>query len=216
MALRDLRSEIRLAMPVWDAPTRLFHAALVLVVVASFVTAWEGRPAAHLLAGQLLLVLLLFRLAWGVVGSETARLGQMLPPPGAVLDELARFGARGPDNTVGHGAIGGWLAALMLALLMAQAGSGLAMAMAGIHGAGAAWLGLHRDGAWLLLGVIGLHLLRIVAVAVVKRHDLVRPMITGKKRLPAATPAPRMVSTLPALIILVIAAALIWLLALRF
>jgi hypothetical protein len=50
---------------------------------------------------------------------------------------------------------------------------------------------------------------------VVKRHNLLRPMITGKKRLPATTPAPRMASSLLALVILLVAALLVWLLVTR-
>ncbi len=67
----------------------------------------------------------------------------------------------------------------------------------------------------MLLGLIGLHILAIVAYAVVKKHDLVRPMISGKKKLPAATRAPRMASPLLALAILVVAAAAVWALATR-
>ena len=59
--------------------------------------------------------------------------------------------------------------------------------------------------------VVLLHVIAIIAYAVVKRHDLVRPMLTGKKRLPAATPAPRMVSPMLAGVVLIVMAALVWL-----
>jgi cytochrome b len=67
----------------------------------------------------------------------------------------------------------------------------------------------------ILLGLIVLHVLAVVAYAMVKRHDLVRPMITGKKRLPAATRAPRMTSPLLALVILAVMGVCVWLLATR-
>jgi hypothetical protein len=41
---------------------------------------------------------------------------------------------------------------------------------------------------------------------VLKKHDLVRPMITGKKLLPATIPAPAMASPLLALVLFAIAA----------
>ena len=75
--------------------------------------------------------------------------------------------------------------------------------------------GYHGLNFYILLGLIGLHVLAVIAYAVVKRHDLVRPMISGKKRLPAATRAPRMASPLLALVILLIAAAAVWALATR-
>src|SRR5579884_4227604 len=54
-----------------------------------------------------------------------------------------------------------------------------------------------------------LHVLAILAYWLVKRHNLLRPMITGKKRLPAATRPPRMASSALALLILIGAAALV-------
>jgi cytochrome b len=54
------------------------------------------------------------------------------------------------------------------------------------------------------------HVAAVILYGVVKRHDLVRPMITGKKRLPAATRAPRMASPVLAAVILVVCAALVW------
>jgi len=58
-----------------------------------------------------------------------------------------------------------------------------------------------------LLAAVILHVLVVIAYAVVKKHDLVRPMITGKKRLPAATHAPRLASPLLALLVLLLATA---------
>ena len=68
--------------------------------------------------------------------------------------------------------------------------------------------GLHALNFKLLLFAVSAHVLAVILYAVVKRHDLVRPMITGRKRLPAATPAPRMVSPLAALAVLAVAAGI--------
>ena len=67
----------------------------------------------------------------------------------------------------------------------------------------------------IILGLICLHVLAIIAYAVVKRHNLLRPMITGRKRLPGATRQPRMASSLLAFLILVLAGVLVWILATR-
>ena len=66
-----------------------------------------------------------------------------------------------------------------------------------------------------LLAAIGLHLLAIGAYALVKRHDLVRPMITGKKLLPAATRAPRLAPNALGLAILAAAAVVVAVIASR-
>ena len=64
-----------LRIPVWDAPVRLFHWALAVLVVFSYTTGKIGGSWLewHMRSGYTILALLAFRLAWGVVGSETAR-----------------------------------------------------------------------------------------------------------------------------------------------
>ena len=55
---------------VWDLPTRVFHWALVVLVVFSFVTAKIGGNALtyHMWSGYTILTLVLFRIVWGVIG----------------------------------------------------------------------------------------------------------------------------------------------------
>ena len=55
-----------------------------------------------------------------------------------------------------------------------------------------------------------LHVVAIIAYAVVKRHDLVRPMVTGKKRLPPTTRQPRFASPILAVIVLAAAGIFVW------
>jgi cytochrome b len=201
MALRNTSRRLQLPMPVWDGATRLFHWLLVVVVVLSYVTAWVGATALHLASEYLMLALLLFRLIWGVVGSDTARFAWFLQNPRAALRELAELPARTPDTQVGHTAACGWMTVIMLVLLTVQVCTDLA---------GAAVHALVSD---LVLGVIALHLLAILAYAVVKKHNLVRPMITGRKRLGAATPAPRMASPMLALAVALVACAVVAIIA---
>jgi len=210
-------------MRVWDAPTRLFHWLLVVLVVFSYASIKLNWLDLHILSGETILALLLFRLVWGVVGSQTARFGYFLRNPLAGLRHLAALGRREPDTELGHNAAGGWMVVVLLAALLAQVGSGLFAydtdAFVGgplthlvPEAAGTRALAVHHLSFTVLAIVVGLHVLAVLFYAVVKRHDLVRPMITGKKRLPATTRAPRMASPLLAAAILVVAAALVWLL----
>ena len=66
---------------VWDAPTRLFHWLVVALVAAAYVTWRLNWMNWHALVGDALLVLLFFRLLWGVLGSETARFSRFLVSP---------------------------------------------------------------------------------------------------------------------------------------
>ncbi len=199
MALRNVNRDFLLPMPVWDRATRLFHWVLVVAVAAAYGSAWAHQPALHRASGFAVLALLLFRVAWGFVGSDTARFARFVKPPGAALRQLAALPVRAPDRTVGHNAACGWMTLIILIALAAGVGTGLAPAARG-----------HAQAAWILLGVIALHLVAVLAYAVFKRQNLVRPMITGRKRLPGATPAPRMMSQALALLLLLIAGAVSW------
>ena len=208
MALRNVNRDFLLPMPVWDRATRLFHWLLLLAVAAAYAGAWAHQPALHRASGFCVLALLLFRIAWGFVGSDTARFAQFMKPPAATWRHLADLPVRAPDRSVGHNAACGWMTVIILALLAGTVGTGLAHA--------ARHPTAHAQMAWILLGVIALHLVAVLAYAVFKRQNLVRPMITGRKRLPGATPAPRMMSQALALLLLLIAAAVSWAVSLWF
>jgi len=211
-----------LLMRVWDAPTRLFHWAIVLLLGFSYLSVEREWVQLHFLSGYAVLALLLFRLAWGFVGSETSRFRQFLRSPGAGLRHLAAFGKREPDTEIGHNAAGGWMVLAMLLVLLVQASSGLfsnndidskGPLAHRVSKATSDWLsGLHSTSFYVLLGLVALHIVAIIAYAVVKRHDLVRAMVTGKKRLPANLRQPRFASPLLAAGILAVAAGAVWVL----
>jgi cytochrome b len=187
---------------VWDFWTRLFHWALVTLLVASYVTAEFGEFEWHMRCGFCVLALLLFRVAWGVVGSDTARFSQFLRGPGAVWHHLRGFLGREPDVTVGHNPAGGWAVMAILLVLCVQVATGL-FADDDISEAGPfaqlvdrpmrRWLtGLHHKSFNVLLGLAALHVAAIGAYWVARRQNLVWPMVTGVKWLPARVAAPRL------------------------
>ncbi len=222
MAPRKPTTGLILPMKIWDLPTRLFHWILVVLIAGSYVTIKLNMLALHMLCGEAILVLLLWRLVWGLIGSETARFSQFIRHPFAAIRHLLHFPRREPDTQIGHNEAGGWMVVGILALLLAQVGTGLfgrndedfvegplSKLIAGPLSE--TLLTLHFLTFDLIKIVVLLHVIAIIAYAVVKRHDLVRPMLTGKKRLPAATPAPRMVSPMLAGVVLIVMAALVWL-----
>lgn len=218
MARQVRQPALFLPMRVWDLPTRLFHWLLVLLVPASYVTMRLNMMDLHMTLGTVLLALLLFRWIWGFVGSETARFGHFLGSPLRALRFLARIGVREPDTQIGHSPAGGWMTLLLLLLLSVQVAAGLcANDGAATEGPLAKYVGGHASDVLsyvhavtfkLILAAVALHLLAIATYAVVKKQNLVRPMVTGKKRLPGATRAPRMASPLLALGVLAIAGAI--------
>jgi cytochrome b len=203
-------------VPVWDGPIRLFHWGVVALVFTSWLTQYEGWMQAHEVAGYTTFAALLFRLAWGVVGSDTARFRSFLANPVAALAHLRRFARREPDREIGHNAAGGWMVLVLLLLLAVQVGTGLCAndevsmegPLAHVVGSDASnWLShVHAVNFKLIEAAIVLHLLAIATYRLLG-HDLVRPMLTGRKRLPATMPAPRLVSPLRGLTVFLVAAA---------
>ncbi len=207
-------------MRVWDAPTRLFHWAIVVLIAVSYFSMKFDKVELHYLSGYTMLALLLFRLCWGIFGSETARFRQFLRSPVAGLRHFADFTKREPDREVGHNAAGGWMVLVMLLALAVQAVTGL-FAGDPIEGGGPFLdqIGrapqhllstIHQVNFNIILALISIHVIAIIVYAVVKRHDLVRPMITGKKRLPPATRQPRFASPILAGIVLAAAGLFVW------
>ena len=209
----------RVRVQVWDAPIRLFHWAIVILVCTSWITQYENWMQWHMLSGYSLLALLLFRLAWGVAGSDTARFGHFLKSPVAVFRHLSHLGRREPDTGIGHNPAGGWMVLVMLVLLLVQAVTGL-FANDDVMTEGPfsdlvskGWSDrlttLHAFNFTLIEIVIALHLLAILAYGLLKGHDLVRPMITGRKTLPASAPPPRIASPAWAAVLLAAAAGIV-------
>ncbi|TCZ65929.1 cytochrome b/b6 domain-containing protein [Roseicella aquatilis] len=204
---------------VWDGWVRLVHWATVLLLALSWWSGETGRMQLHTLSGYAVLTLVLFRIAWGFLGSDTARFGRFLRSPAAVLRHLGQFRRPGPDREIGHNAAGGWMVLVLLALLLAQPLTGLFSAeepefsygakgpLAGLVSPGTSnWLtGLHEVTFDLILLAAGLHVLAVLAYRFIRRHDLVRPMLTGVKWLPMGTAAPRLGS--PALAVALLAGA---------
>ena len=213
-------------MQVWDVPTRLFHWLLLLGVLGCWLTDEFSLFEIHKLCGEAVLALLLFRVVWGFIGSETARFSHFLRSPFAAIRHLLNFPRREPDHTVGHNEAGGWMVLAMLLMLLVQTGTGLFVNDADSFIAGplaphlseaggdTAWT-IHRLSFTVLEVLMALHVLAIIAYALVKRHDLVRPMVTGKKRLPAATQQPAMASPLKGAAVFVGCALVVWVLVTR-
>jgi cytochrome b len=209
---------------VWDLPIRLFHWVAAALVLMLYLTSRWNRMDWHVRAGDALLALILFRLLWGLFGSDTARFARFVRSPSAVLRYLARLLRRGPDDQLGHNPAGGWMVVAMLALLLAQSLTGVFVLNDVVNegpftelvpaAVANAMTALHDRVLWdLLLAAIALHILAILGYALVKRHDLTRPMLTGRKWLRETTPRPRMARPALALLLLASAAGLAALIA---
>jgi cytochrome b len=182
---------------VWDAPVRLFHWSLVLLIPFSYISVRMEWMELHLFSGFTILTLLLFRVAWAVVGSDTARFTSFVKGPRQVLRYLASLGRVGSEPYTGHNPAGGWMVVLMLGLLFLQALTGLgANDDLLTEGPFAKYLGKHLSNrvsfvhGWnfdLLLAAMAMHILAIAYYAAIRRENLIYPMITGWRTMTAPT-----------------------------
>ena len=178
---------------VWDLPTRLFHWLLAACVVAQVATAYIGGNAMawHLRLGYAVMSLLLFRLVWGLVGGRWSRFGAFIYSPQSVYNYLKGRGK--PEHAAGHSPIGAGSVFAMLAILLAQVGSGLLsddeIAFAGpltrfvSNTSVSLATNYHKNiGKWILLALVVLHILAIVFY-LWRKHNLVGAMLHGDKEL---------------------------------
>jgi cytochrome b len=105
----------------WDLPTRIFHWGLVCCLPLAWLTAEIGNYEAHSWIGYTVIVLVVTRVMWGLVGSRHSRFTDFLVGPGGLQAYLRGQGYR----SAGHNPLGGWSIVVMLLLLLLQAGSGL-------------------------------------------------------------------------------------------
>lgn len=185
---------------VWDVPTRLFHWALVGLVGYLWWTGENGPMEYHMLTGYAVLALILWRLMYGLIGSTTARFTDFVKGPSAVIGYLkTAFGKGGNAGAkryvLGHNPAGGWMVVLLLLLVLSQAGTGL-FANDDIFSEGPlanlvskstsdALTGWHKNILFPALQIlVGLHVLAALFYLFVKKENLIRAMVTGRKPVP--------------------------------
>lgn len=197
---------------IWDTPTRLFHWLTAVLVAAAYATWRFDRMDWHVWIGYALLALVIFRLLWGFVGSETARFAEFLASPRVAFAHLAHLFRREPDREIGHNPAGGWMVLALLALLLGESLSGLYInndvaddgPLTQIVPARISNLidALHTYLWWILLAAVTLHVLAVAVYRMAKGQNLVLPMVTGRKTLPPETRAPALAGPLRALLVL--------------
>ena len=216
----DTPGEAGRKVPIWDRPTRIFHWVLAILFVVCFVSGSRGQFDIHIPAGQALLVLVVARILWGLVGSETSRLSRLVRSPATILAYVQTVPRREPDRYGGHNPLGGLSVIAMLALLLLQTGLGLFAAdVDGLHEGPLSFLvsyDLAREASELhalvvdvLLVLVGLHLAAILFHLVYKRENLTGAMVTGRGPVPERSNRPRIAGDGRAILVLAVAAAIV-------
>ena len=210
---------------IWDLPTRLFHWTLVLLIGLLYATGeFELLDMRwHFWCGYAALALILFRILWGFLGSQTSRFKEFVRGPAAISGYVKAMFSTSQKISIGHNPLGGWSVLALLASVLLQAVTGLfASDEIDTDGPFAAHVSgrtvklmtrLHHWNQNVLLGLICLHIVAVLLYLLLRHENLVRPMISGRRHLPGAAPLRFTNGWLAAVLLLLSAvavAAVIW------
>lgn len=179
-------------LPVWDLPTRLFHWLFAAAFFAAYLLGEEeGWLGWHSYFGYLVAGLVLFRLAWGLVGGRYSRFSNFPPNPASAWRYLTGLMKGTAKRHVGHNPAGALAIYALLALGLATALSGMAL-LGADKGLGP--LAGQVPGGWedaleemheicvnAMLAVVALHLAGVIFGSLAHRENLPRSMLTGYK-----------------------------------
>jgi cytochrome b len=201
---------------VWDLPTRLFHWLLALMVVALFITGSMGGNLIerHMQLGYAVLVLLLFRVIWGVMGGYWSRFASFFPTPSRLTAYL-KGETHLPQTHIGHNPLGAFSVFALLLILLVQVGTGLIsddeIAFTGplVHWVSSATTTLatnyHKNyGKFIIISLVFAHVVAIVFYALIKEKNLIPAMLHGYQDAPASASWPSSADHLRARVLAVV------------
>jgi cytochrome b len=168
-------------------------------VFTGFVTPewWMG---VHVWTGYGLVALMVFRLVWGIFGSEYSRVVSFIYPPRDTFEHLRGLLLLRPPHYVGHNPTGALMVFALTGVIIALVVTGLLVlggeekqgplsAVIG-YSVGAAAKSAHFWLTMLLLALVTGHVVGVVTESVLTHDNLVRAIVTGWKKLPPAAPVP--------------------------
>lgn len=157
----------------------------------------------HEFAGYSILVLVLLRMIWGVIGTKYARFTNFIYKPEVIkhyLSDSLRFKAK---RYLGHNPLGGVMVVVLLIMLVltswtgieAEASGGLGLNKSSIQIIKMAvadddgdeegdefWEEIHEFFAHFTLLLVILHITGVIISSLTHGENLIRAMVTGRKR----------------------------------
>lgn len=193
-------------LPIWDPLVRVLHWALLTAVGVAAATGFFGDATSrtlHVGAGLAACALVLVRVLWGFSGPTYARFASFVPAPATLVAYVRELRRQNQPRYLGHNPLGAVMVLALLAMIAVLTLTGLVtlggvlksgpLAFATSFATGWSARELHELAAFLLLGLVTLHLAGVVVES--RRHgeNLVRAMMTGRKQAAqdAVTPTPR-------------------------
>ena len=193
---------------VWDAPTRILHAAIAGTVTLALVIGLAADDdgtlfALHMIAGLAAGCFIVLRIAWGVLGSRYSRLGSWPLAPGELARYLTGIMTGRAKRYVGHNPGTSWMSLMLFLMVGLLIVTGLA---------GEAGEEVHEVAAYGVLALIVLHLLGLALHTWRHRENIAWSMIDGRKSGPpeSALPSSRLVAGVAVAALVVVASWLLY------
>lgn len=166
---------------VWDAPVRLFHALLAVGFFSAYgIAKILGEDSSafpfHSMIGMTLVVMVLLRLVWGVVGTRWARFPSLSLNPAALFRYSRESFSRTGTRYTGHNPATSYVMLAMFALVLGMGWTGYQMGL-GQEGL----KGIHELMANGLLALAIIHIAGVVVYTVLKRDPIAMSMVDGHK-----------------------------------
>ncbi len=168
------------AVKIWDPLVRVFHWSLATLFLAAYVTG-EDAGQVHIAAGYAIAGLIALRVVWGFVGPRHARFSNFVRSPREVLGYLRDVAKFRAPRYLGHNPAGGAMIIALLVMLAGTAVTGYMMTTDAFWGA--KWVEeVHETFASLTVGLVFFHVLGVLLSSFLHGENLVKSMITGRKR----------------------------------
>lgn len=166
---------------IWDPWVRIFHWSLALTFFLNYFLTEEGEDW-HSWIGYVAGALVSLRIVWGFMSPGHARFSRFFPTPVRIRHHLASMKAGHLDPREGHNPLGGAMVLVLMSLMLGLAITGYMMQEIDAFW-GEDWLEeLHELLANLTMLAVTVHVTAVVAIQRKFGIELVRPMITGRRR----------------------------------
>lgn len=165
---------------VWDPFVRVFHWSLVVLFATAYVTGDEIERV-HIAAGYAIAGLLTLRIVWGFVGTRHARFADFVRSPREALGYLRDVLLLRARRYVGHNPAGGLMVVALMLMLVGTCITGYLMTTDAYWGS-KVLEEVHGVLANTTVALVVLHVLGVLAASFEHRENLVKAMVTGRKR----------------------------------
>jgi cytochrome b len=175
----------------WDPLVRVFHWSLVFFFLLAFATEDDWMNL-HVWAGYAIAMLIGFRLLWGIIGTRNARFLTFVKSPRTVKRHLRNMLTLKAPHYLGHNPVAAVMVVALLVSISFVTFSGMVLIAAEGQGplAGTLFAGasgdtmeeIHEFFANFTLLLVFLHVGGVVVSSLLEGENLVRAMITGRKK----------------------------------